>query len=67
MRGRIDSRYEQFETSPDTSKQELQPAVCEPTDFRRGISIDCVSYLCRPILGLVHPLKHVGPSLMGIG
>ena len=23
------SRYEQFEKSPETSEQELQPAVCE--------------------------------------
>ena len=29
MRERNDSRYEQFETSPETIKQELRPAVCE--------------------------------------
>ena len=33
------SRYEQFETSPGTTEQELRPAVCEllHTDLRRII------------------------------
>ena len=29
MRGSAFSRYEQFDTSPETINQELQPAVCE--------------------------------------
>ena len=29
MKGRNDSRYEQFEISPETVEQELRPAVCE--------------------------------------
>ena len=28
VRGRADSRYERFETSPETNEQELLPAVC---------------------------------------
>ena len=37
MTGCTVSRYEQFETSPETIEQELRPAVCEhrPTDIRR--------------------------------
>ena len=29
MNGRNDSRYEQFEISPETIEQELPPVVCE--------------------------------------
>ena len=29
MRGRNDSRYEQFEISSETIEQELRPVVCE--------------------------------------
>ena len=39
MRGITFSRYEQFETSPETIEQELRPAVCElrQTELRRII------------------------------
>ena len=46
MRGRNDSRYEQFETSPESTEQELLPAVCEQqkTDrFKENYSIDLMS------------------------
>ena len=42
MRGENDSRYEQFETSPETIEQELRPAVCKhrQTDrFKENYSI----------------------------
>ena len=39
MRGSAFSRYEQFETSPEATEQELRSAVCEllQTDLRRII------------------------------
>ena len=44
MRERNDSRYEQFEISPETIEQELRPVVCEQrqTDIcKASYSIDC--------------------------
>ena len=43
MRGGTDSRYEQFETSPETIEDELRLAVCKQrqTDrFKENYSID---------------------------
>ena len=41
MRGRIDSRYEQFQISPETIEQELRPVVCEQrqTDSQADLGI----------------------------
>ena len=55
VRGRTFSRYEQFETSPETIEQELRPVVCEQrkTDLRRIIAyilfIAFISYIIRII------------------
>ena len=45
VRGRNDSRYEQFDISPEPIEQELRPAVCDQrqTDidrFKENSSID---------------------------
>ena len=37
MRGMNESRYEQFETSPETIEQELRPVVCEQQQADRII------------------------------
>ena len=47
MRERNDSRYEQFEISPETIKQELQPVDCEQrqTDrFKENYNLDGARY-----------------------
>ena len=63
MRGKTDSRYEQFETSPEMIEQELRRAVCEQQNCN---AFSTLHFCVLKVMFRYHFLDHFSTELKEI-